>query len=181
MGRQSMVLVSHISKDYIMNYKHGKSGTVVHNTWMRMWDRCRNDRQGTYGKRGIRVCDRWKSFDVFYQDMGEPNGPGYSIDRIDNDGHYEPDNCRWATRRQQSLNTSRNTRLSHLGKEMTISEWSERTGIKASTICRRIYNYGWSIGEALSIQPTERLPIIKPWTRLGMSRSSWYRAGRPML
>ena len=60
---------------------HGMTGTKVHNTWMWMLDRCKNDRQGNYGKRGIQVCDSWKSFENFYKNMGEPPTNAHSIDR----------------------------------------------------------------------------------------------------
>jgi len=160
-------------------YKHGMTGTRVHNTWLRMLDRCKNDRQRTYGKRGIQVCERWQSFEAFYADMGEPPTDDHSIDRIDNDGNYCPGNCRWATRTQQARNTSRNTILEHNGMAMTLAQWSQQTGIKASTICRRLYVSGWTVARALTEKPIQRLPKVKPWAQLGMSRSSWYRAGRP--
>jgi hypothetical protein len=156
------------------------TGTRVHNTWLRMIDRCRNDRQGNYGSRGIIVCDRWlHSFEAFYEDMGEPPSKHHSIDRRDVNGNYELGNCRWATRKEQARNTTRNTVLRHNGEEKTIAEWAEATGIQASTICHRLYTSGWTVEDALTCPVVERLPTVKPWTRLGMSRSSWYRAGRP--
>ena len=160
------------------NYRHGMTGTRTHNTWMRMLDRCKNDRQGTYGRKGIKVCARWHSFEAFLADMGEHPGSDYSIDRRNNKGDYNPGNCRWATRKQQARNTSRNTVLEHDGKAMTIAEWAELTGIKPSTICKRIYDYGWSINKALTQSTLQRLPVIKPWIAANMSRSSWYRAVR---
>lgn len=78
-----------------------------YNAWLQMKQRCNNSRckrYKYYGARGIKVCDRWLDFDNFIADMGRRPGKGYSIDRIDNDGNYEPDNCRWATQTQQILN-----------------------------------------------------------------------------
>ena len=157
------------------NYRHGKSGTAIHDTWMRMHDRCRNDRQGNYGKRGIRVCDRWARFENFYSDMGDVPTPQHSLDRIDVDGNYEPANCRWATRIEQARNTTRNTIIDFDGQALTIAGWAEKTGIKPATICNRIYVYGWSIERTLTVEPLHRLPKEKPWDVLKMSRSSWYR------
>lgn len=163
-----------------MNIKHGMSHTRVFKIWLGMIDRCRNKRRN-YGKRNIQVCDRWlNSFSAFYVDMGEPPSRKHSIDRIDTYGNYEPDNCRWATRQEQARNTSSNTILSHKGQGKTIAEWSEITGIKSVTICARIYSYGWNVSKALTEQPLKKLPSVKPWTQIGLSRSSWYRAGRPM-
>jgi len=156
-------------------FKHGMSNTRVFKTWLRMIDRCKNDRQGTYGKRGITVCQRWlDSFEAFYQDMGDPPSPGHSIDRYpDNDGNYEPSNCRWATKIQQARNTSRNTILTMGGKSKTLAEWSEITGIKEPTICVRLAS-GWSHERALS-EPIQAR-VGTPWKDSGMSRSAWYRA-----
>lgn len=178
-GRQPLVLGDRLPGDREMsNFKHGMTGSRVHNTWMRMHDRCRNDRSGNYGQRGIRVCARWQSFVAFYEDMGDPPSDAHSIDRIDVNGNYEPGNCRWATRKEQARNTRANTLLRHRGEERTLAEWSELTGIKSTTICRRLAS-GWEIGRALTEPTAERLSVIKPWTVLGMSRSAWYRAGSP--
>lgn len=158
-----------------MNFKHGMSNTRVFKTWLGMIDRCRNDRQGTYGKLGIMVCDKWeKSFESFYKDMGDPPSAEHSIDRIDVHGHYEPGNCRWATRKQQARNTTRNTILRLGDTSMTIAEWAEKTGIKPSTICVRLAS-GWGVARTL-MEPVKSNRIGKPWVDAGMSRSSWYRA-----
>ena len=87
---------------------HGKSGTRIYRIWRDMINRCHYDRyheREYYGGRGIVVCDRWRrSFASFYADMGDPPTDSHSIDRLDNDGNYEPGNCRWATSKEQSEN-----------------------------------------------------------------------------
>jgi hypothetical protein len=88
------------------NFKHGKAESVVWRAWRNMHVRCSWSRYNEfeyYGGRGISVCDRWRRFENFYADMGDPPA-GHTLDRINNDGNYEPKNCRWATPKQQANN-----------------------------------------------------------------------------
>lgn len=133
------------------NKTHGMGYTPTYNVWQHMKKRCYNpnsDSYHNYGGRGIRICERWlNSFENFLEDMGEcPEG--YSIDRIDNSGHYTPDNCRWATRSEQSRNKRNNTLITYKGETLCIAEWAERLGVRHSTISTR-YRKGWTIEECL--------------------------------
>ena len=105
-----------------------------------------------YGGRGISVCDRWRVFDNFFADMGE-RPAGCSIDRIDNDGDYCPENCRWATQREQMGNTCKTRTITFNGKTMSAAEWSRQTGIDGRLIRHRIDGLGWSVERALTEPP----------------------------
>lgn len=88
-------------------FTHRKTETITYSSWSHMRGRCRNpraDRYKDYGGRGIKVCERWDSFEAFLSDMGERPSKMHSIDRINVDGHYEPTNCKWATAKEQALN-----------------------------------------------------------------------------
>lgn len=90
--------------------KHGKAGTRIYRVWSEMIQRCTNPNNqhwDRYGGRGISVCERWLAFEGFYADMGDCPGPGLSLDRVDNDGNYEPANCRWATKFEQGINRAK--------------------------------------------------------------------------
>lgn len=112
--------------------------------------RCENPRaQGyhRYGGRGIRVCERWATFDAFFADMGfQPEG--MVLDRSDNDGNYEPSNCEWVTRTESARNTRKNRFVTFRGETRCISDWAEVTGLSKGTILTRL-NRGWPIELAL--------------------------------
>lgn len=100
--------------------KHGASTTETYYIWAGMRTRCKNPKATpykNYGGRGISVCERWNSFDNFLADMGE-RPPGLSIDRIDNDGNYEPDNCRWATQSEQTGNQRKRRSKAEIREDM---------------------------------------------------------------
>jgi hypothetical protein len=129
---------------------HGHARTPTYKSWMAMHDRCRRVEHSAfrrYGWRGIVVCDRWIKFENFLKDMGE-RPPGMSIERKDNNGNYCPENCRWATKKEQARNTSSNRMLLHDGQIHCVTEWSEITGIKTTTIRERLRR-GWSISRTL--------------------------------
>lgn len=137
---------------------HGKTGSRAFNTWAGMIQRCTNkncNHWDRYGGRGIMVCDRWMKFENFYEDMGDPP-PKRSLDRIDNDGDYEPGNCRWATWSQQTLNQRQRTVKKYETAEgpMTIYEIMGRTGLTHPAVSYRI-KMGWSPKELL-LKPNER-------------------------
>lgn len=133
---------------------HGMSGTRVFQAWKNMIGRCRyqsNPMYKIYGGRGIAVCARWLSFSAFLSDMGEPPH-NMSLDRINPDGDYQPDNCRWATPKEQSNNRRDNVRYAYLGEDITISQLAEAAGIKRSTLAYRLKKWGFE--NAISIMPS---------------------------
>ena len=137
--------------------KHGKRHTSIYDIWRSMRQRCYNHNTINYkyyGAKGITVCDEWReSFEAFYE-WAVVNGyqEGLTIDRIDTNGNYEPNNCRWATQKTQQNNRQNNHLETYRGETHTIAEWSEITGIKVPTIWARLQK-GWSIEETLTIKP----------------------------
>lgn len=123
---------------------HGQSDKRVHIIWLGMKQRCENPRSHAYrlyGERGIKVCERWQTFENFLADMGHPE-PGLTIDRKNNDKGYSPDNCRWATRFDQARNSRRNIMVSHNGITQNLSDWARALKISSSAISRRIRELG---------------------------------------
>jgi hypothetical protein len=113
------------------------------------------DRYKNYGGRGITVCPEWLSFENFYRDMGDRPSPKHSLDRIDVNGHYCKENCRWATPKEQQNNRSNNRVVEFNGEVRTLAGWAEYIGINYHTLCSRIYA-GWSEEAALTTPLKEK-------------------------
>jgi hypothetical protein len=134
--------------------KHGKSRTQVHRAWSSMKQRCLNARSKSwfrYGGRGIAVAQEWlgpHGFENFYAYVGDPPSSAYSLDRIDNDGDYEPGNVRWATKKEQGSNRASSRLLTYRGLTMTVSEWAREMGIHPVTLGLRLFK-GWPVRRAL--------------------------------
>lgn len=135
--------------------KHRKSKTSEYRIWIDIRRRCLDPRINgyvNYGAKGITICDEWsQSFENFYEDMGPRPDKKHSIDRIDNNKGYSKENCRWATSKEQNRNRGKyNKKLTYKGIEKTQAEWGEVTGIKESTINKRLSKYKWSIEKTLT-------------------------------
>jgi hypothetical protein len=132
---------------------HGMSGTPTFNVWKGIRKRCLNENDSSYeryGARGIKVCEEWDEFSKFYEDMGERPGKGYSIERIDNEGNYSKENCKWATPVEQNRNKRNNLMLTHHQKTQCLSDWAKEIQMSMSTLHSRIFKYKWSIEKALT-------------------------------
>jgi hypothetical protein len=153
----------HKNSDHTFLVKHGHSKRKQHSRTYRVWagirTRCVNPKDTAYqnyGGRGITICDRWKdSYENFLEDMGERPGKEYSIDRIDNEKGYSPDNCKWATRKEQHRNTRRNVWIEFNGQRKVASDWAAEYGISATTLKYRIFKAGWDVEKALTT-PTKQ-------------------------
>lgn len=135
------------------NTTHGMVKAPEYSSWTGMKERCNNPNAvqfKDYGGRGIKICDRWNnSFENFFADMGK-KPKGFSIERIDNNGNYCPENCKWDSRRNQSRNTSRTLRITFNGETHCLVDWAEIIGIQSRTLQQRITHRGWSIERALT-------------------------------
>ena len=141
-----------------LNLKHGMWNTPTHTSWRAMRERCflvNHEDYPNYGGRGIKVCERWnKSFENFLKDMGfRPDK--MSIERIDVNGDYSPENCRWATSKDQMNNRRNNVFLEFDGDRLTVAQWAEKVGFKYSTLKERLVR-GWSVEKALTTPLIER-------------------------
>lgn len=148
--------------------KHGMCGTPEYNSWAAIVSRCTNPRSesyGNYGGRGITVCDDWRnSFSAFYADVGPRPSKDHSLDRIDPDGNYDPSNCRWSDRHDQSRNKRNNRWITHNGETRTISDWADLIGIRRSALRSRLKRH--SVEVALSA------PVGRPYLVPGKPNSN---------
>ena len=130
-----------------MYYTHGLSGTPEHKAWINMKSRCFNPnhpRYSDWGGRGITVCDRWKnSFENFLADMGSRPTAKHSLDRIDNNADYSPENCKWSTKAEQSNNTRYNRLITIGCVTLNIVQWAKKMNISEQLIYGRL-KLGWS-------------------------------------
>lgn len=132
--------------------RHNMSGTRTHNIWRGIIKRCTNPRcpaYKSYGGRGINICERWKIFENFLADMGEVPSDLHSIERVNNDGNYEPNNCKWIPKSQQGLNTRRTRRITIDGRTQPLSEWCKEINVNYRLVLDRIAKLGWEPKRAL--------------------------------
>ena len=132
---------------------HGGSKTKLNKVWRNMKDRCynpNNSRYSHYGQRGIVVCEEWRNDYTSFRDWAKYNGysEGLSLDRINNNGMYEPSNCRWVDSVIQNNNFSRNKIISYNGITLSVSQWAKKIGIRRNTLDYRLKS-GMSVDKAL--------------------------------
>ncbi len=143
--------------------KHGKEGTLIYTTWAQMKARCLNTKHKAYkdyGGRGITVCDRWLEFKNFYSDMGE-KPKGFSLDRINNNLGYSPENCKWSNQVQQLANRRNTAMLEYNGVVKPRTEWAREYGISWITLRSRIL-LGWDMHKSLTTPIDKRKASRKP-------------------
>ena len=160
---------------------HGQTESRLYNIWCGMKCRCENKNYEHYGKRGISVCDEWKNSFISFRDWAMQNGytENLTIDRVDVNGNYCPENCRWVTQKEQMSNTTRNIKVTINGITKCVAEWCEEYGILQTTVYQRVTNFGWNYHDAI-ITPTRKKRMItidgvtkseKDWcAEKGMSR-----------
>jgi hypothetical protein len=133
------------------------SRTPTYQTWFTMRRRCYETGFkdfASYGGRGILVCERWNSFQNFFDDMGaRPSGK--TLDRKNNNGNYDPTNCRWASHEIQMNNTRRNRYLTYGGETMSLSQWARYVGISPACLSARLRLLHWPLGRALGYEASE--------------------------
>ena len=170
-------LMKEVSKRIgINNRKHGawakdKTNFPEWSSWQKMKSRCynpNNNRYGHYGKRGIKVCERWlNSFENFVADMGKRPSEKHSLDRIDVNGNYEPNNCRWADDDTQANNKRTNIVIGYKGVSKTATQWAKEYNMGLYTLLNRVRN-GWDIDRALNqpVQGKTDPQDLAKWKRL---------------
>ena len=140
------------------NKTHGLSRSKEYRSWFEMLERCRNPEKAQfddYGGRGITVCERWMQFAPFYADMGPKPSRLHTLDRIDNDGPYTPENCRWATRQVQRNNQRRSKVYTFNHVSGSLKDLARHFGLSYSMLHQRISTLGWPLHKAMTI-PKQR-------------------------
>lgn len=155
-----------------MKHGHARQGNISPEwrAWSSMRSRClleTHPAYDRYGGRGIRVCERWESFEAFLEDMGPRPSADHSLDRKDNDGDYTPENCRWATRKQQTRNRRDNRLLTIEGVTKPAATWAEDVGLNYSILKDRIRS-GWEPKRAVFTPRRENDNL-----RIGQQFESW--------
>lgn len=146
---------------------HGGSYLPEYSSWANMWSRCtnvNNKMHHRYGGRGITVCRRWRKFETFLEDMGRRPSGGYSLERKNNDGNYEPQNCVWTTRAMQNRNQSRLHFVEYGGQRMPLSAAVEASNSPADYQCVRArLKRGWDLARALAApsHPNYRAALLR--------------------
>lgn len=136
-------------------FKHGMHDSKIYNTWTHVKDRCLNPNNkyySYYGGRGITICERWLDFDNFHADLGDPteDKERISLDRIDNNGNYEPGNCRWVNQKVQNNNKRNSKFFTYEGETHTLPEWAEKVNMSYGQLRQRIYQRGWDFEKAIT-------------------------------
>jgi len=133
-----------------------RGASAEYKIWSGIIRRCTNPNEkcySRYGGRGVSVCDRWRSYECFLEDMGRRPSSLHSIDRIDPSGNYEPSNCRWATSLEQGRNRTGLTYITIGNETLPIWQWSERSGVPIKIISQRLIRDGWSPDRAVFSEP----------------------------
>lgn len=140
---------------------HGRRQSPLYKTWLNMKQRCSNpnaDKGKRYFARGISVCAEWREDFVAFENWSKSNGwnPGLQLDRIDNDGHYGPANCRWVSNQQNSCNRRDSTRIKAFGVTQTASEWAldTRCAVTRKALVYRVFERGWNTEDAITTRAT---------------------------
>lgn len=136
---------------------HGMKYHPLYSTWRGMISRCTNKKNKewhSYGGRGINVCDRWMDINNFISDMGEKPTPAHSLDRVNNNGNYEPSNCRWATSKEQGKNKRDTIFIEYKGVSRPLVEWADIKGVKRQTMYMR-YRRGYTNEEIVNGKPSK--------------------------
>ena len=141
-----------------VNVTHRLSKAAEYKIWKGIRTRCFNKEVKSfknYGGRGITVDERWSSFEAFFSDMGPRPSPEHSIERINNEGNYGPENCRWANVKEQANNRRSSHFITFNGITLTVTQWGEKLGFRNGTLSRRLM-LGWPVEKALTT------PVRKP-------------------